>query len=330
METGERPRRWRVGLLALAALLVLALAAEALLPAASAVAAEREGERARPRRDRGGVNTEVVGGKPVPQGRFTFMAFVRMGNPEDGFYRCGGSVIDELYVLTAAHCLDDEDGRPFALDEFTIYLGNVAWRNAAPANVRGVAEIYAHPDWNAATNENDVALLKLSAPVSEDVAKPLPFVAAGETQFERAGQLSTVAGWGRTSEDGQSSDRLLAANLHVVADAACAAADSDFVQAVMLCAKYKGRDSCQGDSGGPLFAREVIGHDVKRLKKKKGEKRKKVRIPIYRDIQIGIVSFGRGCADPRYPGIYTRVSAPGINAFIVHVVGSQTPVQEAA
>jgi trypsin len=112
---------------------------------------------------------------------------------------------------------------------------------------------------------------------------------------------------------------LRSANLDVVGSAACDEAYEAFggiIPALMVCAAFQGRDSCQGDSGGPLFAREVIGFDVKKKKKKKGKKRKKVRIPITREVQMGIVSFGIGCADPGFPGVYTRISAPGINDFI--------------
>ncbi len=300
------PIRWRLGLLALAVLLVVALAGEALLPAT--VAAERE-------RKRNGVNTEVVGGKPVAQETFRFMTFVRIAVP-GGSLRCGGSLIAPQFVLTAAHCVEDADA-----EALTLTIGRAVLTDGGKGIVRGVVDVALHPHWNPQTSANDVAVLELSAAVPEGVARPLALVGAGETRFDDAGQPVVVAGWGRTSEFGPSSDRLLSANLNVVSDAACAAAyGGDFAQVVMVCAAFQGRDSCQGDSGGPLFAREVIGFDIKKKKKKKGKKRKRVRVPIYREVQMGIVSFGEGCAEPGFPGVYTRISAPGINDFIVEVV----------
>jgi secreted trypsin-like serine protease len=162
--------------------------------------------------------------------------------------------------------------------------------------------------------------------VPANIAQPLAIVGSGETRFDVAGEPVVVAGWGRTVESNPvTEDRLRAANLNVVSNASCAAAygADDFVQSVMVCAAFKGRDSCQGDSGGPLFARDIIGFDVKKKKKKKkGHKRKKVRIPIVREVQTGIVSFGIGCAEPEFPGVYTRLSNGNINEFIAGEVNS--------
>jgi len=307
------PIRWRLGLLTLAVLLVVALAGEALLPAT--VAAERQ-------RSRNGVNTEVVGGQPVAQGTFRFMTliFVDVGS---GVLRCGGSLIEARFVLTAAHCVEDLDGDVLGPDAFTLIVGRAALSDTGKGVVRGVVDVDQHPQWNPATDANDVAVLELDAAVPEGFARPLALVGAGDTRFDDAGQPVLVAGWGRTSAGGASSNQLRSANLNIVGSAACNAAYEAFggiIPALMVCAAFQGRDSCQGDSGGPLFAPEVIGFDVKKMKRKKGKKRKKVRIPITREVQMGIVSFGIGCAEPGFPGVYTRISAPGINDFIVEVV----------
>jgi secreted trypsin-like serine protease len=75
----------------------------------------------------------------------------------------------------------------------------------------------------------------------------------------------------------------------------------------MFCAKANGKDSCQGDSGGPIFAREIIGTN------NKGK-------AIYRNTQVGTVSWGIGCARRQFPGVYAQLSAPGINDFIRGVI----------
>lgn len=311
------PIRWRAGLLALTVLLVAAMTGDALLPAT--LASQRE-------RSRNGVNAEVVGGQPVAQGTFRFMTFVTVQG-QTGSFTCGGTLIAPLFVLTAAHCVEEDDGDVIPADDFTLVIGRAVRSDGGQGVVRHVVAATPHPDYDFddTGSEFDVAVLELDEDVPANIAQPLAIVGSGETRFEGVGQSVVVAGWGRTAANKPGTeDRLRAANLKVVSNASCAAAygTDDFVQTVMICAAFQGRDSCQGDSGGPLFAREVIGFDVKKKKKKKGKKRKTVRIPIHRDVQMGIVSFGFGCAEPGFPGVYTRLSNPDINEFIVGEVHS--------
>jgi secreted trypsin-like serine protease len=109
----------------------------------------------------------------------------------------------------------------------------------------------------------------------------------------------------------------------MVGDASCqaiyATAPQQFDPAIMICAGATNRDSCQGDSGGPLFAQEFVGFKTKKKKTKSGKKRKK-KVAVYRQVQSGIVSWGIGCADPSFPGVYTRLSSPTINNFVAQTI----------
>lgn len=329
--------RWRGSILAVTIFIVLALVGEALIPGlAEAKPKPRPGpgpvysesrldphKAEAPQRRRGGVHGQIVGGRVVPQGKFTFMTFVQVEVEPGSFFQCGGSLIDPLFVLTAAHCVVDDANVLFDPSAFVLAIGKADLNEIEDANLRGVAEVTRHPAFDPVTFENDVAVLQLDEPVFGSIAQLLPMVGSDETRFDGAGQAAVVAGWGTTSEGGNTSDLLLEADLSIVSDAACGDAyGPGFVESVMICAAFAGRDSCQGDSGGPLLAKEVTGFKVKKGKKKKHKKRKKKKTPIFEVTQMGIVSFGEGCAQPAFPGVYTRLSAPGINDFIVETMNN--------
>lgn len=328
------PMIWRVLILGVISLFVASLVAETLTPMAAFAEREhgRQGEASRvddatverakaayKEWKRSEVDIEIVGGKPVKHGQMTYMAFVLL-ETDDATFQCGGSLIERTFVLTAAHCVEDLQGRVAPPDDFVVVLGDAEVSQIGAQYVRSVIRVFRHPDWNPATFANDVAILELSSPLPMNIAAPIEYVGSRQTTFDRAGQKALVAGWGAISAEGPVSKRLLRTDLNIVSDAGCANAyASEFIPAVMICAAFRRKDSCEGDSGGPLLAKELIGYRIKKKKRKKGKKRKKKRIPIYNHVQMGVVSWGYGCAEPGFPGVYARLSAPGINDFIVEV-----------
>ncbi|XP_038594587.1 testisin-like [Micropterus salmoides] len=142
--------------------------------------------------------------------------------------------------------------------------------------------------YNTTTNNNDIALLKLSSPVTfTDYIRPVCLAADGSV-FNN-GTICWVTGWGdiQTNVSLPSPERLQEVSVHIVSNSDCNVTYGGKITNNMICAGVTqgGKDSCQGDSGGPLVT-------------KNGS--------VW--VQAGVVSFGGGCALPNVPDVYTRVS----------------------
>lgn len=253
---------------------------------------------------------QIVGGTAVPDGKYPFMAAlldVRRGATPLQQQFCGGALIDRSHVLTAAHCMVVPVG------SLRVTVGSTVL-NSDQGQVRGVSRIFVHPLYDGSKNAAyDAAVLELAGPVQG--IQPVKLPATGSNKLERPGTKVTIAGWGRTY-DGKATplrNRMREATLPLVSDANCEARYDTLADptlrvfpSIMLCASKTNVDSCQGDSGGPLF--------------------KAVRGGFR---QLGIVSFGFGCARPGFPGVYTEVNAPPIANFIKNVTGgAATPSAE--
>lgn len=231
----------------------------------------------------GGARADaIVGGSAAPDGEYPFMASLQ----SNGSPFCGGSVIAARWVLTAAHCVDDGSAAGLSVVVGTNDLNAGGQRIA-------VSQVHVHPNYDG---DHDVALLRLA---SATAAAPIRIPTVGEDGFEVDGAPVTVAGWGdRTPLLGGgllTTSQLQAVQLAVVGDDECSSFQDP---ASEVCAAAFLKDSCQGDSGGPLFAETASG-----------------------PVQIGIVSYGLGCAVPGSPGVYAETNNPSIRSFIAGLAG---------
>lgn len=219
-----------------------------------------------------GADQEIVGGTRASIADHSYMVF--LASP-DGFQFCGGTLVDDNKVLTAAHCLTDKEPA-----DLVVVAGRED-KDSDAGVVAPVRAIWTHPDYQNVRSGSDVAVLTLGQRLPYE---NLPVAGAEDTDAYQAGQPGLVLGWGRTAMDGPSSRFLLKATVPLVADADCTTSYSAYQPASMVCAGVPegGVDSCQGDSGGPL----IVGSRL-----------------------VGITSWGEGCAMAGKPGVYTRVAA---------------------
>jgi secreted trypsin-like serine protease len=231
---------------------------------------------------------EVVGGTPVADGAYPFMAFLEITFRNGSGTRCGGTLIARDSVLTAAHCVTNARKVLLTVGRTVI--------SESQGQLRSVRYVFRHPRYNPDNFAYDAAVLKLYSPVKG--IKPIKLATAKQNGLELPGQTLKAAGWGSRSEGGklQFTDRMRAVSLPVVSDrrARQAYTSSGYFPSLMVAAGAKGKDACQGDSGGPLFN------------------------PGSTSTQVGIVSFGRGCARAGYPGVYTEINNPRVRTFIVN------------
>ncbi|HZE39020.1 MAG TPA: serine protease [Stackebrandtia sp.] len=228
-----------------------------------------------------GVHEKVVGGEPAKDGEFPFI--VRMFS--DGSELCDGSIIRQDVILTAAHCAAAVNNKP---DGVTFKYG--ANKVSQLTKEVKATDIKVSANWDDNSMKDDWAVFKIDTPIT-DVE---PVTLAADDSNDKGDQ--TIMGWGSTSEGGDQSDDLMKATVPVVDDETCKKAYDTLDAASMLCAGKDegGVDTCQGDSGGPMG---VVGDDGKFT-------------------QTGIVSWGQGCAEKGFPGVYGQVSylAKDINA----------------
>ncbi|XP_004517887.1 trypsin eta [Ceratitis capitata] len=190
-------------------------------------------------------------------------------------HHCGGNILNEDTILTAAHCVGER-----VVDDFTVVAGTET-RTGSNGLVARIEHIVVHEHYNASTTDYDVALLFLATPLLFDNVR----IAAVSlvTTAPAVGAQATVTGWGTLSEGGVQAQQLQAVNVFVLDRSMCTAAYGGRFTAAMLCAGLPagGKDACQRDSGGPLLVANQLA---------------------------GIISWGVGCARAGNPGVYVNVA----------------------
>lgn len=237
------------------------------------------------------VGPAIVGGEEAPPGAYPWVAaLVNARDPDASSGQfCGGSLIHAQWVLTAAHCVLTNEGSVASPGSIDVVINR--HRLSSNNGVRvGLQRILTHPQYDSENSSYDFALLQLVAPVN---VPPVRVIDPAETQLVAPAMLATVLGWGLTQEGGEPSDVLRQVSVPIVDQTICQLSYGQLVGQItdaMLCAGYAsgGKDACQGDSGGPL----VVFDSQTGLWK-----------------QAGIVSWGYGCAEPLYYGVYARASA---------------------
>ncbi|KAI4489963.1 hypothetical protein M0804_004145 [Polistes exclamans] len=224
----------------------------------------------------------ILGGKDADPGEWPWIAALFNA----GRQFCGGSLVDEKHVLTAAHCVVNMNSWDVA--RLTVHLGdyNIKTNSEIRHVERRVKRVVRHRNFNSRTLYNDVAILTMSEPVEfTEQIRPI-CLPSGSKLY--TGMTATVIGWGSLRESGPQPAILQEVSIPVWSNKDCkfkygSAAPGGIVDS-FLCAGKAARDSCSGDSGGPLMVNDG------------------------RWTQIGIVSWGIGCGKGQYPGVYTRIT----------------------
>jgi len=219
--------------------------------------------------------------------------------PSGDIVYCGGSLVNKRWMVTAGHCFADVD--PSEWPQYKIKLGADDHGDSGDPNepsqqVMTIEKAIVNPKYDAAKITHDVTLVKFSQDVQlNDNIIPICLPQKGEAL--KGGDNVVTIGWGATQGGGEESRVLMQVEVPVVDSKVCAKAYPNMIDETMVCAgdlEHGGIDSCQGDSGGALMAKRNAQWEL-----------------------FGIVSWGRGCAEPHYPGVYGYVEGPDMLDWIL-------------
>ncbi|XP_028905544.1 complement factor D [Ornithorhynchus anatinus] len=218
----------------------------------------------------------ILGGWEATPNLLPYMASLQQA----GKHVCGGFLISDQWVLSAAHCAEEmKDG------ELQVLLGaHSLSQPESSKHLYVVQAVIPHPDSHPDNNDHDLLLLKLAQKVTlSERVKPLAFQRVDRDL--QGGTLCQVAGWGFTNNLGKKPDKLQQVNLPIMPRAICNLRqhyDNEITEK-MMCTESRKKDTCKGDSGGPLVCNGVA--------------------------EAVVTSGSRVCGNWKKPGIYTRIAS---------------------
>ncbi|NXS62176.1 TMPSC protease, partial [Brachypteracias leptosomus] len=233
----------------------------------------------------------IVGGHDAQVGAWPWLVSLQVHQGASRFVHiCGGVLIREDVVLSAAHCAS---GRMDPYSWRAVLGVHNLWKHEKHTAKRKIRNITVHPEYRREMSGSDLALFELAAAVPygeliQPICLPPPHLHLARTNLSSS---CFISGWGRTKEKGKTSAVLKEAQVEIIPSRVCNRSEAygGAVSDNMICAGSAsgGTDTCQGDSGGPLACYHPS---------------------TTRYYLVGIASFGVGCGRERFPGIYVRVS----------------------
>ena len=238
----------------------------------------------------------VVGGTDAADGVHPFQVGLVFKNISDDYQAqfCGGTLVAERFVVTAAHCTTDIEDFDNPGSEVQVLVG--ARRLDGSGQRVDVARVQVHPDYDELSIDYDVAVWELATPVSG-----IRFARLADMPPSKSRTPLRLTGWGQPSESPKLRPpvALQQVDLPFVRTVAGSCEDLEYeITPRMICAGGSGVSSCYGDSGGPLTINRGTGYDE----------------------LVGIVSWGEVCAGRRLPAVFTNVADSSINRFIRSIV----------
>ena len=261
-------------------------------------ARNRNAQRLTSPADKRAVTPKVVGGVVAAPSTHPFQIGIVAKRIRNNFQAqfCGGTLVAERYVVTAAHCIEDVTD---AYGQIQVLVGTQRL-NRSGRRI-GVAEVLMHPLYGSnqiSPLDYDVAVLRLTTPVTG-----IPFASLAASEPTVAGTILRSSGWGRLVYRGPKPSSLMEVDLPFVPTVDGSCINEEDITPRMICAGETGKDTCGGDSGGPLTINRGAG---------------------YTEL-VGIVSFGTGCGSEGYPGVYSNVADSSIKTFIENALSAPPP-----